>query len=266
VRYSAPVINSVRRLCVAPPLYRGRQSVVSWRWQCDPQPDDTHETTDEFGNRMLELKHARLRQSFRFAMKLLTHRDESSVAAEVGVPSTGLGAFRLPSALCDRAPNIQNLAERVQNQFAATPNSAGDQCALIHALCSATHHALQYRDGASDTQTTAAQALDSGSGVCQDMAHVMIALCRTLHLPARYVAGYIDGQGRMHAWVEVLCGEHWQGWDPTHNRPVRISDVAVAHGRDYRDVPPISGTFRSLSTPPARTTLSVHCQTRILDE
>lgn len=240
--------------------------MVSWRWQCEPQPDQADEVTDEFGNRILELRHARLEQPFRFAMKLLTHRDENSVAQDVGVPSTGLGAFRLPSALCDHAPLIQNLADRIQQQANANLTEPTNQDLFVDALCAAAHGALQYRDGASDTHTTASQALESGSGVCQDMAHVMIALCRTLHLPARYVAGYMCGEGRMHAWVEVLCGELWQGWDPTHNRRVRLSDVAVAHGRDYRDVPPVSGTFQSLSAPAARANLAVHCQTRVLNE
>lgn len=272
VRYSAAVVNCTRRLYVAPPLYRGRQSVVSWRWRCEPPADDARETSDEFGNRILELHHAQLQRPFRFAMKLLTHRDEIGVAGDVGVPATGLGAFRLPSALCDLAPSIQSLAERVQepfqsaNQVANDQASSNDQIALIDALCAATHEKLWYRAGASDTQTTASQALDRGTGVCQDMAHVMIALCRALHLPSRYVAGYIRGDGRMHAWVEVLCGERWQGWDPTHNRRVRLGDVAVAHGRDYRDVPPISGTFQSQSGPAARATMAIHCHTRVLNE
>jgi len=96
--------------------------------------------------------------------------------------------------------------------------------------------------------TTAGQALAAGHGVCQDYAHVMLALCRLLGVPARYVSGHLVGEGGTHAWVEVLQPVPGQAveilaWDPTHDRPADLRYLTVAVGRDYRDVAPVSGTY-----------------------
>lgn len=89
-------------------------------------------------------------------------------------------------------------------------------------------------------------------GVCQDLAHAMISLCRVVKIPARYVSGYVysGDRGEMrgaeasHAWVEVHLGEAgWKGLDPTNRCPAGEMHIKVAHGRDYRDVPPLSGNY-----------------------
>jgi transglutaminase-like putative cysteine protease len=88
--------------------------------------------------------------------------------------------------------------------------------------------------------------------VCQDLAHAMISLCRLVKIPARYVSGYVcsGDRGEMrgaeasHAWVEVHLGEAgWLGLDPTNRCHAGEMHIKVAHGRDYRDVPPLSGNY-----------------------
>ena len=83
-------------------------------------------------------------------------------------------------------------------------------------------------------------------GVCQDFAHVMLALCRAAGLPVRYISGHLEGEGQMHAWVEVLyalpgSAVTWHPLDPTHDRAALDGYVTIAVGRDYADVSPISG-------------------------
>jgi transglutaminase-like putative cysteine protease len=90
-------------------------------------------------------------------------------------------------------------------------------------------------------------------GVCQDFAHAMVALCRCLGIPCRYVSGYffdatrnhsLRGSEASHAWTEVyIPGHGWIGLDPTNNKVVDETYVAVAVGRDYRDVTPVAGTY-----------------------
>ncbi|MDP8936334.1 MAG: transglutaminase family protein, partial [Actinomycetota bacterium] len=103
----------------------------------------------------------------------------------------------------------------------------------------------------------AAAAVAGGRGVCQDYAHVMIALCRAAGLPARYVSGHLVGEGGSHAWVEVVVSSSAVGggtdgralavaFDPTHDRRARRGYLTVAVGRDYADVAPTSGTFEGL--------------------
>jgi transglutaminase-like putative cysteine protease len=103
---------------------------------------------------------------------------------------------------------------------------------------------MTYTPGVTSVETTAAEALALSQGVCQDYAHVMLALCRLCDLPARYVSGHLLGEGGTHAWVDVLLPEAVVvAFDPTHGREVSLSYVTVAVGRDYRDVAPTSGSY-----------------------
>ena len=106
---------------------------------------------------------------------------------------------------------------------------------------------MRYGHGATHVGTTAAQALATGQGLCQDYAHLMLALCRAAGLRARYVSGHMLAEGGSHAWVEVLLplkdGFEIIAYDPTNNRRPGLRYVTVAVGRDYRDVAPTSGSY-----------------------
>jgi transglutaminase-like putative cysteine protease len=91
------------------------------------------------------------------------------------------------------------------------------------------------------------EVLRERRGVCQDFAHVMIGLCRSLKIPALYVSGYLatDTASATHAWMEVFGpGVGWRGLDPPHNRQTDETYVKIAVGRDYADVPPLTGNYR----------------------
>jgi transglutaminase-like putative cysteine protease len=111
---------------------------------------------------------------------------------------------------------------------------------------------VAYVPGATGVQTSAQEAWDQGQGVCQDIAHLTVALLREVGLPARYVSGYLypraeadpgdEITGQSHAWVEFWTGE-WAACDPTSGTPVGERHVVVAAGRDYADVPPLKGIY-----------------------
>jgi transglutaminase-like putative cysteine protease len=114
--------------------------------------------------------------------------------------------------------------------------------------------AIDYHVGMTGVRTPAAMALHLGGGVCQDYAHILLAVLRLLGVPARYVSGHLLGEGVPHAWVEVLAraraadGSGAQqdrviAYDPTNRRRARMQYVTVAVGRDFADVSPTSGTF-----------------------
>lgn len=115
------------------------------------------------------------------------------------------------------------------------------------------HRNLEYQTGVTHAATTAAKALELRQGVCQDFAHITIALCRLLKIPARYASGYLytgkehveSDPGATHAWVEVFIpGWGWQAIDPTHDRLVDTRYVKLAIGRDYGDAAPVRGVYR----------------------
>jgi len=128
----------------------------------------------------------------------------------------------------------------------STPVQAGLRAAAW------THETLRYERGATHVHTSSAEARAAGKGVCQDFAHVTLALLRAVGLPARYVSGYLHpaveaevGEttaGESHAWVEFWAGD-WVAVDPTSIAAVGSRHVLLARGRDYADVRPLSGIY-----------------------
>ena len=92
-----------------------------------------------------------------------------------------------------------------------------------------------YLPRTTDVNTTAEEAFVQGYGVCQDYAHIYIAFLHLAGIPARYVTGFIVGEGESHAWVEALCNGKWYGLDPTHDRAVSDEYIKVGIGRDAKD-------------------------------
>ena len=110
-------------------------------------------------------------------------------------------------------------------------------------VCHQVHEMLNYVPGVTDANTTASQVLAKLQGVCQDYAHLMIALCRAKGLAARYVCGMMEGEGETHAWVEVCDGKCWMGFDPTHDVEITQGYLKLAHGRDVSDCPVSRGIY-----------------------
>ena len=102
-------------------------------------------------------------------------------------------------------------------------------------LSESLYAAMTYQKGVTGTDTTAEQAMEFESGVCQDYAHILLSLLRIEKIPCRYVSGLAFESGETHAWVEVLGKEGWKGFDPTHNRPADEDYICFAFGRDAAD-------------------------------
>jgi transglutaminase-like putative cysteine protease len=110
-----------------------------------------------------------------------------------------------------------------------------------------TNGYLKYESKSTHVHTQMSSVIKDRRGVCQDFAHFMIGLCRSLKIPARYISGYLatEAASATHAWVEVFIpGTGWRALDPTHNCQIDDTYVKIGHGRDYADVPPVSGNYR----------------------
>jgi transglutaminase-like putative cysteine protease len=112
---------------------------------------------------------------------------------------------------------------------------------------------VEYETGTTSVSTTAVEVLRAGRGVCQDYAHLGIAVLRSAGIPARYASGYlypdelggevgVTHRGESHAWLEAWVGD-WHPLDPTSGSPVAERHVLVARGRDYDDVAPLKGVY-----------------------
>jgi transglutaminase-like putative cysteine protease len=114
------------------------------------------------------------------------------------------------------------------------------------------HDTLKYQRGTTGVHSSAVDAWQAGEGVCQDYAHLTLAMLRAVGVPGRYVSGYLHTKpdaaigeavvGESHAWIEAWTGEWW-GFDPTNDVPIAQRHVWVATGRDYGDVSPLKGIY-----------------------
>jgi transglutaminase-like putative cysteine protease len=129
-----------------------------------------------------------------------------------------------------------------------------DPLSAVRTLNETIYASFGYEAGVTRADSPIDDVLKARKGVCQDFAHVMIAICRSWGIPARYVSGYLftdrkhgdrSDPDATHAWVEVfLPSVRWIGFDPTNNTPATERHVACAMGRDYSDVPPSRGVYK----------------------
>jgi len=141
-----------------------------------------------------------------------------------------------------------------------------DPLNLLRAINAAIYERFDYAPQTTSVDSPIDDALRLRVGVCQDFAHIMIALVRGLGIPCRYVSGYLfhEGSGHersasnaTHAWVEAYLPElGWVGFDPTNNLIAGERHIRTAIGRDYADVPPTRGVFKGI----AKSELSVGVQ------
>ncbi|HPZ87963.1 MAG TPA: transglutaminase family protein [Flavihumibacter sp.] len=115
---------------------------------------------------------------------------------------------------------------------------------------------FKYIKGITNVESTVDEILEHRAGVCQDFAHVLLQMLRSLQIPCRYVSGYIcpnktglRGEGATHAWVEsYIPGTGWAGIDPTNNMWVTNHHVKLAVGRNFSDCSPVKGSFKGPAT------------------
>ncbi|MGE9268818.1 MAG: transglutaminase family protein [Verrucomicrobiales bacterium] len=154
--------------------------------------------------------------------------------------------FLHDSSFIERSPEIWRAALDIKD-------ASDDVFQTAYAVMEHIHRHFAYKPGSTSVSTPAAVVIEKKEGVCQDFAHAMIAYCRAVGIPARYVSGYfydathdrhLRGAQASHAWVEIFLPEEgWIGLDPTNNKVVDETYVLLATGRDYGDVAPVMGTY-----------------------
>ena len=137
-------------------------------------------------------------------------------------------------------------------KIAELEKPVGDPLTALRTLTRGIYDSFEYESGITEVHSPIEHALSERRGVCQDFAHIMIAIARSWGIPTRYVSGYLYHKGSRdrsradatHAWVEsYLPSLGWVGFDPTNNILPGERHVRAAVGRDYADVPPTRGTY-----------------------
>ena len=243
--YDAPVESLCQRLVIVPPDRHGNQYRRAHLLEVNGAPVRRRLRRDAYGNVVAWLRAERVTSAieFRLAAVIERVRDDGPTV----LPAEALRSPHMlrPTPLTAADERLRALAADIAAE-AADPEERGER------ICNAVSAAISYEYGVTSVRTTAAEALAAGRGVCQDFAHVMLALCHLVELPARYVSGHLLGQGGTHAWVEVIVPRGDQAeavaFDPCNGRRTDCGYVTVATGRDYSEVAPTSGSYVGTSS------------------
>jgi len=248
--YESPVRHLRHRLVVVPRAVHGDQLRLDHRLTVIGAPALVSVSSDGFGNHVVDVRATAVDEGIEFEAWALVQCTPTPLAGVTTLPPSAVGDRRLATAtaLTRADPHLADVAGGLA--AARSPSGRHGALELAERACDWTHRALTYAYGITGVRTSAAEAVAGGRGVCQDFAHVMLAVCRAAGLPARYVSGHLVGEGGSHAWVEVIVADAARpgraeavAFDPTHDRRAGGGYLTVAVGRDYADVAPTSGTF-----------------------
>ena len=233
--YTAPVSHVQQRLIMVPPDRHGDQVLTAFDLEVRGASGQlaTAWQTDGFGNRVCSVSAERVDHAVDFEAWFSVRRDS---------PQTSLNrddwrVYRSFTALTMPNEHIRAAAQEI----ASATRLAAD---ALHRACEWVAQAIDYQPGVTGTRTPAAMALHLGRGVCQDYAHILLSLLRSLRIAARYVSGHLPGRGRAArlgggagaGLGRRNGGERVIGCDPTHQCSVGPDYIVVAAGRDFADV------------------------------
>jgi transglutaminase-like putative cysteine protease len=235
-RYDEPAQFSLQRLRLTP-LSSASQTVIDWTLRVEgAKPEVEYE--DQFGNHvnLVSLDGEQLATRIVAAGEIETRNLNGVIGVHSGFCPLWLFLRETPRTKAGKL--VKQLARGI---------TGDSELEKMHALMTALHETVEYKPGSSDTETTAEEALEAKSGVCQDHAHIFIAAARAMRVPARYVSGYLlmEGtteQAATHAWGEAhIAGLGWVGFDPANKICPDDRYVRIATGLCYRDTAPVSG-------------------------
>lgn len=261
--YGEPVTDSVNELRLTPRT-NSRQSCYRHEVTIEPAAALlTYE--DYFGNRVYAFTINKPHKELTVRTRSVVSTTDPSWHADggKGLPSDVELALMQSEEFFDKyceylLPTSYTAFTPELNEYAARyplDEAGGGVYAWAQRLNAGIHRDLTYDPDATHVHTTVAETLQLKRGVCQEYAHLMLAVCRYYGVPARYVSGYhfvgdlsggsADFEQASHAWVEVLVpGSGWRGFDPTNRSETGWRYVKLGHGRDYKDIVPMKGIYR----------------------
>lgn len=264
--YDTPASGARHILRVLPLSLAGRQRLIAGTITVGPKPDEQSRFTDFFAHPatsiLLRSPHDRLDIWMQARVQVegqTAHADLSPVLAHL--PAEIAACWSLDAAaphhFLGTSPRLDTVTE-IEDYAKHWQGTGLTAVQLAHAVCSRIHTDFTYDPEATTVDTSPKEAFRLKRGVCQDFAHVMILVLRSLGVPAGYVSGFLrtvpppgserlEGADAMHAWVRVWCGKltGWIELDPTNNIPAGNDHIVVGYGRDYSDVAPVIGVLRS---------------------
>lgn len=270
--YPAPIHDLRQRLMMLPPEEHGGQRLLQRELRVDGAEDVRMlSQIDRFGNVVYHVSSPTVDEAVEFTAEFTVERFATTEPLRIPADDYLVPQYLVRTALTAPDARIRDEARALAAEIHSTPvrelaaevlptgagaldadgvrQWAAAQCGGLWAA-----RAITYQHGATGVQTPAAMALHLGRGVCQDYAHIAIAMLRELGVPVRYVSGHLLGEGAPHAWIEALLADpevpgalRVVAYDPTHRVTPGLNYITVAVGRDYADITPTSGTFQGVT-------------------
>lgn len=255
LHYDGPVSESYNVVRLRP-FDDERQSCLSFRLQTQPTSRPAN-YLDPFGNHVYSFNVLAEHRLLRIEAHSIVHVQDPPALPADGLGLEALDAMREdldqyfdflePTTYVPHPPALVTIVEDAER-------SGGGVAGFGLAATTLVHDRFLYKKGATHVHSTVVDSLESRAGVCQDFAHILLAVMRMRGIPARYVSGYlvpIDAQEQViggqasHAWIEMFVpGVGWFGLDATLGAPVGPRHVRIAYGRDYADAAPASGVYK----------------------
>ncbi len=262
-QYDGPVSESFNEVRLRP-IHDDRQSCISFRLSTVPHARALAHR-DYFGNWVHQLnvvsEHRHL--TIEAESVVLVHNPPPVVGESISLfEFEGIRESIYEDQYEYLAPTsyVPNLAQLDELIDSARQRSQGRVAGFVQAAADLIHNRFRYEKGATHVHSSIEDALRLNAGVCQDFAHMLLAVVRMQGIPGRYVSGYlvpqtaaepgagveqVVGGQASHAWTEVyIPGSGWISYDPTLGAEVSVRHVRLAYGRDYGDVPPVRGVYK----------------------
>ncbi len=236
--YDAPVDYALQQARLTPKSRAG-QSVLNWKIKLDGARQEL-DFNDENNNLVTLLSIEPGQSQFEVLCE-----GEVEVIDNAGV--VGMHGGYAPLWYFLRATPLTKIGSKTKQLIKTLGTEFESDTGKFHALSNLIAEKVQYQTGSTNVTTTAEDALENGSGVCQDHAHIFVAAARALGYPARYVSGYLMMNDRVdqeatHAWAEVhLQDLGWVGFDVSNGISPDDRYIRVATGLDYKEAAPVSG-------------------------
>jgi len=259
-RYDNPAYDSHNEMRIRP-WDSGDQSCLAFDLRCEPA-GAILEYRDFFGNHAHSVSVPQPHDSLTIVAQSLV---EKTPPPDNHYPEVSFERFLIDDEVREQtsyeflnASRYVPFSNRLRKFFWMTsrPRPGEDVANYVMRIVQYLRDQFEYETSTTHVHSNLDDILKTGGGVCQDFAHLTLGILRLAGVPARYVSGYLTpppdnfvaelGEQASHAWIEAwLPGTGWTGFDPTHRCRTDERFIGVAVGRDYNDVPPIRGVFRS---------------------
>lgn len=253
-------------LRLMPAHIEGRQHLITGYLDIKPRPNERTDNYDAFNNAVSHVVYYSDHPEISFNLKARVECLPQNSGLNMSPNLTGLRTelSSINSLAPDSPYHYLGNSPRVTINAAMTAfaythtNDQMDAISVVESIGMALHREMTFDPDATTVETSAEEAFEKRTGVCQDYTHIMISCLRGIGIPAGYVSGFIrtippegterlEGADAMHAWVRAWCGieNGWIEFDPTNAMFINTDHIVVAYGRDYSDIAPVKGVLKT---------------------